>query len=121
MRCYEYACSEEGVLTVTLDNGQGQFDEIECNPETDNGQLKSSTVFSVGTLKCPQDIEKFCSGTSLCKYNCNNNGFCVDGLCNCNGAYIGTYCGYLCGAGQVVQGTSCANKCDSRFYIGRNR
>jgi len=40
-------------------------------------------------------IEELVSVTTtvkLCKFNCNNNGKCVDGTCSCENGFYGEFC-----------------------------
>ena len=73
----------------------------------------------VGSLTCP-DYTAFCTlSGKTCNNFCNQNGFCMGGVCNCYTGYYGSDCSQTsCTAGQFFNpvDSTCGTNCPSGYY-----
>jgi hypothetical protein len=75
-----------------------------------------------GYLNCPI-FTSFCTvSQKTCTNFCNQNGYCMGGVCNCNTGYSGSTCTQtICTAGQYYDpiGGTCGANCPSGYYTNK--
>lgn len=110
-RCYPYVCGTSNI-TITI----GGF-SVECL-STEGGTVKTLSGLQ-GSLTCP-DFTRFCTvSRKTCSEFCNQNGYCMGGVCNCLTTAFGSDCTQSsCTAGQFYSSTTstCVSTCPSGTY-----
>ncbi len=83
-RCYPYVCNNNNI-TFTI----GPY-SITCL--SNEGGVQKSLSALTGKLTCPV-FSDFCTNSrKTCPNFCNQNGYCADGVCNCNTGFFGSTC-----------------------------
>ena len=110
-RCYPYVCGTSNI-TITI----GPY-SVECL-SNEGGTVKTLSGMT-GKLTCP-DFAQFCTvSRKMCTNFCNQNGFCMGGVCNCLPNYFGNDCSKTtCTAGQFYSPSTntCVTNCPSGYY-----
>jgi len=112
-RCYPFVCNTNSI-TFTI----GTYSVICLSSEA--GQSKTLSGLS-GYLTCPS-YTSYCSvSRKTCSSFCNQNGYCMGGVCNCYTGYYGKDCSKtVCSSGQYFDPVSnnCLSSCppSSGYY-----
>jgi hypothetical protein len=110
-RCYSYTCTSTSIVFTI-----GSYSVTCLSSET--GVTKTLSALS-GSLTCP-DFTSFCTMSGkTCSNFCNQNGFCMGGVCHCNQGYYGDACTITsCSSGQYYNpsSSSCLAQCNTGYY-----
>ena len=112
-RCYPYVCNTDNIVFTI-----GTY-TITCLASEAGTQKTRSGL--VGRLVCPE-YTAFCTvSRKTCANFCNQNGYCMGGICNCYTGYYGSDCNQTICANNTeyynpVSGT-CGTSCPSGYYV----
>jgi len=110
-RCYPYVCGTSSIIFTI-----GSY-TITCL-SSEAGVMKSLSALT-GYLTCPI-YNNFCiESRKTCKNWCSQNGYCIDGVCNCYTGYSGPDCSQtICSASTYFDSSSntCLATCSPGTY-----
>jgi len=110
-RCYPYVCGTSNIIFTI-----GSY-TITCL--SSEGGVQKTLSAQAGYLTCPVFAD-FCTlSRKTCTGWCNQNGFCMNGVCNCNSGYSGADCSQTsCNSSSYYSSSSssCVLNCPSGTY-----
>jgi hypothetical protein len=110
-RCYPYVCNTDNIVFTI-----GTY-SITCLSTEAGVQKTLSALY--GYLTCPS-FTAFCTmSRKTCPNFCNQNGYCMQGICNCYTGYSGADCLQTsCTAGQYYNPvtSTCGANCNPGYY-----